>query len=75
MGFHCLKYSVLVLARRNQNRERNKMTHLERNTYIKNFIEVLNKTVENNHVDHLYKILSEIMTKEEWTRWEDCREF
>ena len=75
MGFHCLKYSVLVLARRNQNRERNKMTHLERNTYIKNFIEVLNKTVENNHVDHLYKILSEIMTKEEWARWEDCREF
>ena len=51
------------------------MTHLERDTYIKNFIEVLNKTVENNHINHLYEILSEIMTKEEWERWEDCREF
>jgi len=51
------------------------MTHAERDTYIKNFIEVLNKTVENNHINNLYKILSEIMTKEEWERWEDCREF
>ena len=67
--------SVLVVSEVNTNQGVIKMTHLERNTYIKNFIEVLNKTVENNHVDHLYKILSEIMTKEEWTRWEDCREF
>jgi len=75
MGFHCLKYQYWLYQKLTQTKVVIKMTHLERNTYIKNFIEVLNKTVENNHVDHLYKILSEIMTKEEWERWEDCREF
>jgi len=48
---------------------------MDRDTYIKAFIEVLNRTVENNHVNELYKILSELMTKEEWKRWEDCGEF
>ena len=48
---------------------------MDRDTYIKAFIEVLNRTVENNHVNDLYKILSELMTKEEWKRWKDCGEF